>query len=110
MSFVTKKEFEGAIAILERALKNNQIVYAYNEANAVKMKVLLFSDNEITFDIFKLSQTSFIAPDLAVKERLHIVRQELKKQQEETNKNQKTLESLEKEEQKLAKLLPTLKE
>lgn len=106
MKFVTKKEFDDAVLIVQAALKSGQIIDGYGKS---ELDSLLFSNHAI-MEQYKLGQIIFVAPDLAAKDRLHSIRQTLKRQREETNKNQKELEDLESKEQKLAKLLPTLKE
>ena len=107
MNFVTKKEFEAAVLLIERAIKNGQVVSGYGTA---RMELLLFSDHTYGYDLLNSQQISFIPPTEAVKNSLFKVRRELYQQKDKANINQKSLESLEKEEKELAALLSTLKE
>lgn len=107
MKFVTKKEFDDAVAVINNALGSGQLIDGYGKFPLTK--VLFGTDGDV-YDVYELSQVSFIASDLAIKDKLFNLRKELYKQRENTDKNKKELEILEKEEQKLAALLPKTKE
>lgn len=107
MDFVAKKDFEAAAATIERALKNNQIEDGFS--HELLSKLMFSSDNPYDISI-SFKQASFIPPDMAVKNKLHLLRQELKLSREGINTHQRSLEKLEKEEQALIALLSKLKE
>jgi hypothetical protein len=109
MDYVTKKEFETALSVLERALRNSQ-VEERRETFELPVHRLLFAIGQTNEYLLAPNQVSFIAPDLAAKNRLYSLRNELKLSREDVAKNQKTLEQLEKEEKTLVALVPTLKE
>lgn len=111
MDYVNKKDFEAAILVLKRALKNGQIEEGIGDDARSPLAAIFFSHNtygEYTF--FSPEQCFFMSPDIAAKKKLHLLRQSLKISREDIGKNQKALEKLEKEEQALSALVPTLKE
>lgn len=107
MDFVSKKDFEAAIALIERALKNNQVEEGREKFT---LKTLLFGLEGHSEYTTTPKHASFIPADMSLKNRLHLLRQELKMTREGLSDRQKNLEKLEKEEQALVALLPKIKE
>lgn len=107
MNFVTKKEFEDALSVIDKALKGVQVVRLLHESDKIELLKITFTDGTETADV---NQVTFVAPYQAAKDELFKVRRELNKQKENVTKNQKILEELEQQERKLSSLLPTLKE
>jgi len=107
MNFVTKKQFEDAVAKINDVLKNGQLVDGYAK---IPLSQLLFATDGANFDTYRPDQVSFIDTELAIKDKLFNLRKELKKQREDATRNQKALEELEKEEKKLQSLLTVTKE
>lgn len=107
MDYVNKKEFEAAIAIIKRALKNEQIIEG---RGSLPLDALLFAHAAYEGYTHTPEQVTFTAPDLAAKNKLHSLREKLKISRKDIGDNQKALEKLESEEKALAALLPALKE
>lgn len=107
MNFVTVKEFHDAMAIIQKAIGQRQVVCGTDK---LPMVGLLFTSDNVHYDLFKPEQLAFVEPLQAAKNNLIELRKELKKNKEEVTKTKKTVEELELEEQKLLKLLPILKE
>lgn len=107
MDFVTKKEFESAVSIIERALKNGQleIISTKETFEALYVSYAGYADLAVP-----INHANFVPMDLAAKNQLHTLRNTLRVQREDADKNKKVLEKLEAEEQRLLALLPTLKE
>jgi hypothetical protein len=112
MKFVTKEEFEKALATLEAATASGQIRYGRYDEEGDEMTSILFGDarTDVHRIVVPSNAVHFVSASVAAKAKLISVRKALSKQQEESNKNQKTIENLESEERKLANLVPTLKE
>lgn len=107
MDFVTKNQFISALAIIERALKNGQLEISSTHEVLETLLVSYVGHPDLALPI---SHATFIPMDLAAKNQLHTLRNTLKVQREDVDKNKKGLEKLEAEEQRLLALLPTLKE
>lgn len=107
MDFVTKKQFDDAVATIERALKNKQLEISSTHETFETLHVAFVGHAEWAAPI---SHATFVPMDLAAKNQLHNLRNELKLQREDSEKNKKALEKLEVEEQQLIAILPTLKE
>jgi len=107
VDFVTKKQFEEAVAIIERALKNDQLEILSTHEPVQTLLVSFEGHNDMSVPI---NHATFIPMDLAAKNQLHALRNKLKMQREDSEKNKKTLEKLEAEEKQLLAVLPTLKE
>lgn len=109
MDFVTKKQFEEALAIIDRAAKNGQVIEGRIEEGRMQLPLehLYFGSNPS--DIYESNQVAFVNPFDIAKNRLYNLQSYLKKQKERASLEQKELEKLEQEEKKLKELLPTLK-
>jgi len=107
VDFVTKKQFDDAVSIIERALKNRQLEIVSTHET---FETLLVSYAGHTEYATPIGHANFVPMDLAAKNRLHALRNSLKTQREDASNSQKTLEKLEAEEKQLVNLLPTLKE
>lgn len=112
MKFVTKEEFEKALTTLEAAVASGQVRYGRWDEKGDEMTSVLFGDSVIGphRTIVASNAVHFVTATVAAKDKLISVRKSLTKKREESDKNQKSLESLESEERKLASLVPTLKE
>lgn len=112
MKFITKEEFDKALATLETAVSSGQVRYGRYDEEGEEMTSLFFGDSApgVHRAIVPSNAVHFVSPSIAAKAKLVSVRKALTKHQEESNKNQKSLESLESQERKLANLVPTLKE
>lgn len=107
MDFVTKKDFEAAVVTIQKALDNNQLEEGYSHE---LLKTFMFAHGS-SFDFaVSFKQVAFIPPDMAVKNRLHKLRNELKIHREGVGTEQKAVTKLEAEEKVLSALLLTLKE
>ena len=107
MDFVTKKQFDDAVSIIERALKNKQLEISSTHETFEVLMVSYAGHSDFATPI---SWATFVPMDLAAKNQLHALRNKLKIQREDSERNKKTLEKLEAEEQQLIAVLPTLKE
>jgi hypothetical protein len=107
MKFVTKKEFEDAIATLTLAVNNGQVEYGHYD-NKEEMSVLTFTN--IYNNTVPAEHASFVSPFVAAQKQLIQCRNALSERKELANKNAKDLEELETKERQLARLVPTLKE
>jgi hypothetical protein len=103
--FVTKKEFEDAIKVLENALKNGQVVHGVD--HSLSLCLLYFAD---VVDGYKSTQVSFVPPLQAAKNKQFAINQEMKKQREASDKNQRSIEKLGLESEALRAIISTLKE
>jgi hypothetical protein len=104
MKWVTKKEYESALATIERALKNKQLKSMHYDIIAEEVNYAAGQD------VFDADSISFIAPPEAAKDRLFSLRKQLKEAREKQDEDRKSIEVLESEERKLAQALPTLKD
>jgi len=108
MDFITKKQFEDACNVIQKALDNKQIVHApHNQDVSISMAAAIFFDENL--DAYRYNQITFLAPDIAIKNNLHEVQKRLKVERESFHKSQKELEELEIKEQRLIKALAVLK-
>lgn len=107
MDFVTKNQFASSLAIIERALKNGQLEISSTHETLQTLLVSYMGHPDLAVPI---NHATFVPMDLAAKNQLHALRNKLKIQREDSEKNKKTLEKLEAEEQQLIAVLPTLKE
>lgn len=107
MDFVTKKDFEAAMSVIQKALKANQLVIT---TTGETFQTLLVGFEGHAEWAAPITHATFVAPDLAAKNRLHNLRNELKAKKEDNNKVQDSLVKLETELQKLLSVIPTLKE
>jgi hypothetical protein len=100
MEFVTKKEFEAALEVIEKAIKSKQlgIMDSSLEARSIIESVGFF---DAWHTEFSANRITFWAPDMAAKEELHFIRNQLKKEKENLNQKQSVIEALEKMEKKL---------
>lgn len=111
MDFVGKKDFEAAMDVIDRALKNGQIIDGRD--SSITLNGFLFSVCSLSYVhdyTVAPNCVDFIASDLAAKNSIFALRNKLKTLRENADKNRKDLEKLEAEEQRLVALLPTLKE
>lgn len=107
MDFVTKKEYEAAVLVLKKALKNKQLLCGYNQALITKM---VFGVDDEYDNGVGLEKVQFLPPFMAAQTALHELRQEMKKQKESVDNNKKVLDDLESKEKQLQGILPALKE
>lgn len=107
MDFVTKKEFEAAVSIIERALKHRQLEISSTHEI---FDTLLIGFNGHWHASVPINRATFVPSDLAAKNRLHNLRNELKMKKEDNDKIQTSLVKLESEQQQLLSILPKLKE
>lgn len=105
---VTKKEFEDAVAVVEKAIADKQLMYSLVGAEKTPVEALRFLMPHGESLSFK--HVTFLAPELAVKNNLHELRNRIKVVREGFQTNQKNLEALEAQEQKFVKELALLKE
>lgn len=107
MKFVTKKEFEDAIATLKLATKNGQVRYGHHE-NTEEMTMVVFSNMDMS--LAAAESVIFITPVAAAKAKLFSVRNKLSKNKQAHTEKGKELEALENEANQIATILTTLKE
>ncbi|HXN74972.1 MAG TPA: hypothetical protein VN855_00585 [Candidatus Acidoferrum sp.] len=108
MKFVTKEEFEKAVATLKQAVKNGQVRYGHYD-NTEEMAGVLFSSMG-NMSLVDASHATFVPPATAAQAKLFIVRNRLNRYRQEHSVRSKELEDLEKTEKELAKSLASLKE
>src|SRR5271154_5298538 len=105
MILVTKKQFDEAVVVISNALQNGQVQSGFGE---YPLNQLLFGDKDDHYGApIGLKNVSFIAPDTTVKSKLFALRRELSKHQDSIDRNQKDLENMKKEEQRLIGLIAT---
>lgn len=109
MKFVTKEQYDNAIEIVKNAIESGQLQYGhYSEENKEVLTEVYF-EGPNTQNLHP-DYVSFISPELAIKNQLFILRQQLKTERENKTNVQKLVDVLENEEKQLVKLLPTSKE
>ena len=109
MKFVTKQEFERAIATIELAVNNGQVKYGHHD-NQLEIFKLRFSINDTSYDLVEMQSVSFVSPFVAAQNKLFALRALLTKAREETKLSAQAVEELEKQVSELGTLVPTLKE
>jgi len=107
MRFITQKEFDQAIEVIELGIKNKQIRYGHHD-NTVEVEEVVFIVNG--GESISSNRLSFTSPFVAAQQQLLHTRNMLKNAKTQSELTQKTLDELEKTEKKLAQLVPTLKE
>jgi hypothetical protein len=107
MKFVTKEEFEKALAIVELAVKNGQVRYGHHD-NTTEVEAMFF-DGEFDGPV-PPNRVSFLSPYTAAQSKLLVVRNSLNKLRQEHEAKNKSIEELERQEQELMRLVPVLKE
>lgn len=109
MDFVTKEQFESAIALLQKALANGQIV---DGSSKIELKKILFTNDDDNFMglLCKSGQVAFVAPVQAARNKIHLVRSTLRAQTENATKTRDVVAKLEQELQRLSSLIQTIKE
>lgn len=108
MKFVTKEEFEKAVATLKSAVKNGQVRYGHYDNTEEMVGVLFSSMGNMT--LVDAGHATFVPPATAAQAKLFIVRNRLNRYKQEHQTRTKELEDLEKTEKELTKDLATLKE
>ena len=107
MRFITQKEFDQAIEVLELGIKNKQIHHGHHD-NTVEVEEVIFiaKGGEAVVS----NRLTFITPFVAAQRQLMYTRNMLKNARTQSETTQKAVEELEKTEKQLAGLVPTLKE
>ena len=109
MKFVTKEEFEKAIATIELAVKSGQVKYGHHD-NQLEVFKLRFNINDTSYDFVEMQSVSFVSPFVAAQNKLFSLRASLLKAREENKSSAQAVEELEKQVAQLGTLVPTLKE
>lgn len=108
MKFVTKKEFEDAIVVIQSALKNGQVTRSIHDDVTFPLSAVHFSTGHT--DLYEPNEVSFVNPAQAIKMRLHSIRNDLKGKRSAAAEYSQKADGLEKEEKQLVTILATLKE
>lgn len=107
MKFVTKKEFDQAIIVIEQAIKNGQVNYGHHDKPAMVEEVLFVAEGGENISSNRLG---FISPFIAAQNRLSDLRNMLQNVKSQSKATTQIIENLESTEQQLTKLVPTLKD
>ena len=110
MKFVTKADFDKAIATVELALKNGQVKFGHYADSPDLMTQLLFSDGNIDNGVITSEKALFISPEVALKESLVNIRLNIARRKGSVETESNILEKLEKKEKELVAALAALKE
>jgi hypothetical protein len=109
MDFVTKKEYDAAIAVIEKALQCQQL-QLINVTSQEKSIIKRLSFEDEGSHLYSSNAITFISASQAAKDILHQVRKDLKYHKDHSAGQAKIIEALESKEQKLVTQLSTLKE
>lgn len=108
MNFVTKKDFEDAIAVVLAALENGQVVNGQTED---VMTAMNFLDRTDQYGYTCTAhQIKLVSPKEAAHRKIFAIREALQQRRSQTAASAKEIESLEQSEKKIAELIKTLKE
>jgi len=107
MRFITKKEFEQAIEVLELSIKNKQIHYGHHDSSVAIDEIAFIVNGGESVESNRLS---FISPFVSAQQQLIGIRNMLKNAKTQSELTQKAVQELEKLEKQLVQLVPTLKE
>lgn len=111
MKFVTKEEFDKAVAVIDMALSSGQVSRALHEQEPYQLNRLIFEQEG---DMgggsqFTASQVSLMAPEKAIQIRLFQLRNDLKKHKFACSDASRVIGNLETLEKELVNALALLK-
>jgi hypothetical protein len=107
MRFITKKEFDQALEVLELGIKNKQIQYGHHDSPVPIEEVVFIANGGESIESNRLS---FVSPFISAQQQLMNTRNMLKHAKTQSELTSKAVEEFEKLEKQLAQLVPTLKE
>jgi hypothetical protein len=109
MNFITREQFDAALIVLETALKNGQVSEG-SSGTGLRKIMLTDDDRNPTGVLCRVAQTIFVPPVQAARNKIHLVRNNLKVQKEMDSKTKDLMIKLEQEVEALTRLIQTLKE
>lgn len=110
MKFVTKEEFDKAIATIKLAVDNRQVRYSHYSANEDAMVCFYFSHLYTGGSEVSPNQVTFASPEKAAKDLLLEARKDLEIARKVLNRETSYVEQCEKKEKELSNMLAALKE
>ena len=110
MKFVTKEEFDKAVAVVKNAVESGQVRYnPYNSDEDVMVSFNFKAPGAGASEITP-GQVSFASPEKAAKDLLIAARKDLEGARKSLNRETSYVEHCEKKEKELSNLLAVLKE